>query len=250
MEPYKIFAVAVFVVCAVAGQAEAMQVYFNDFESSVGSEWTNTSTDITPFGSREFLGQFCNDTVSLILCDLPAHTSVTISFDLFIIRSWDGNSAYYVEGIGSHGPDIWSLQVDGGQYLLYTTFCNYAPSESHQHAVEAGQAYPGTFPDDKYYPNTGASEINSLGFTYPTNPYTGVWDSVYNLNFTFEHSTPDLQFNFSASGLYDYYDESWGLDNVRVNITPTENIIPEPGTMILLATGALGVAGVIRKRLR
>ncbi|MHC4905843.1 MAG: hypothetical protein ACYTEN_08500, partial [Planctomycetota bacterium] len=92
--------------------------YFNDFEGSVGSEWSHTNTDVTPIGSRSFLGQLGNDTVSLSLTDLDAHSSITLSLDLFIIRSWDGNDDSYYGG-EYMGPDIWSLGVRDGGSLLY-----------------------------------------------------------------------------------------------------------------------------------
>ena len=176
-------------------------VYSNDFEGAVQSEWrsewSNASTDITQTGGT-FLGQFGNDTVSLTLGSLPSHTAVTVSFDLLVIRSWDGS--------GHGGPDIWDLSVSGGQTLLHTTFAN---------PVERRQAYPGTYPDEEHPARTGAAETNTLGFTYQGDPS----DSVYHLSFTFPHSTPSLMLEFSASGLEDLSNESWGLDNVEVRAT-------------------------------
>jgi hypothetical protein len=66
-------------------------VYGNDFEGTVGPEWSKTSVDVTP-GGRHFLGQFGNDTLTLTLACLPAHVQATLSFDLYVIRSWDGNT--------------------------------------------------------------------------------------------------------------------------------------------------------------
>src|SRR2546427_5404288 len=47
-----------------------------------------------------------DQTVSLTLSDLPAHAGLKVSFDLLILKSWDGNSPAY-------GPDRWSLAVTG-----------------------------------------------------------------------------------------------------------------------------------------
>src|SRR5262249_18875923 len=67
-------------------------VYSNDFEGEVGSEWSSTATDVTPIGARHFLGQFgSNESVSLSLKNLPPHQHVRITFDLFMILTWDGN---------------------------------------------------------------------------------------------------------------------------------------------------------------
>jgi hypothetical protein len=96
-------------------------------------EWSNDTRELTPAGGRVFLGRFGNETVSLLLSGLPAHSEVTVSFDLFIIDTWDGNSEE--PGIG---PDIWDLSVTGGPTLLHTTFSNFDPDQN--------QAYPDPFP--------------------------------------------------------------------------------------------------------
>jgi uncharacterized repeat protein (TIGR01451 family) len=171
-------------------------IYANTFGGSVGSEWSNTSTDLTPT-SRPFLGQFGNQTVSLTLSCLPAHTHVGVSFDLFVIRSWDGNL--------SSGPDIWELNVTGGTRLSHTTFANWNVKR---------QAYPGTYPSGDYVDHTGATEINTLGYTYSNSPM----DAVYHLNYLFSHASASLALNFLASGLQALVDESWGIDNIEVTV--------------------------------
>jgi hypothetical protein len=160
-------------------------------------EWSNDTRDITPAGGRVFLGQFNNETVSLLLSGLPAHSEVTVSFDLFIIQSWDGNRT------APAGPDIWDLSVAGGPTLLHTTFAS----------VDEGpnQAYPDTFPGGDNPAGTGASEVNTLGYGFSG-------DSVYHLSFTFSHSASTLQLNFSGTGLEDIFSESWGLNNVEVAV--------------------------------
>lgn len=86
-------------------------IYSNDFDTSAGSEWSDRSIDTTP-GGRRFLGRYGNEAVTLRINELPSHTTATISFDLFIIQTWDGNQ------VGSSsdpsdivGPDEWSLNV-------------------------------------------------------------------------------------------------------------------------------------------
>jgi hypothetical protein len=165
--------------------AGAQEVYNNDFEGAVGPEWSNTSTDTTPVGGRRFLGQFGSNTVSLTLTGLPPHLDVTVYFDLFIIRSWDGNRPS-----GTAQADIWNLSVGGGATLLHTTFGN-------GHSSTYRQAYPGTYPVGDYPDRTGAAENDSLGYTYKNTPH----DSVYQLSFDFPQSADSLILSFSASGL-------------------------------------------------
>jgi hypothetical protein len=184
----------------IAAQPAWQGLYFNDFEDIVGAEWSSGKTDVTPsVRARFFLGQFGNETITLTLSDLPTHTQVTVSFDLFILRSWDGNNQIY-------GPDIWQLKVDEGQTLLHTTFANAPPD-----LVDFMQAYPGAYPDHDYLPYTGAAEIKTLG-------YTDAPDSVYHLSYSFDHTASILSLDFSGQGLQGIKDESWGLDNVEVMI--------------------------------
>jgi len=184
-------------------------VYSNNFEETVGPEWSNTSTDITPTG-RRFLGQFGNETVSLalsFLC-LASHTSLSLSFDLFIIRSWDGNTTYDPR-FGTVGPDIWSLNLQGEPTVWQTTFTNWWQYNYRQ-------AYPGAYPGSDYAAFTGAAEVNSLGYTFWDGNKYADQDSVYHLSFVFPHTASSLAFNFSASGLQSLADESWGIDNIEV----------------------------------
>jgi hypothetical protein len=209
----------VFIMSALALVLGTMQtataqqeVYFNDFENPYDplSEWSSTSQDTTPIGCSTcttFLGQFSKDTVSLQLTDLPRHTSVTVSFDLFVIQSWDGNNS-------TSGPDVWELRVDGGPTLLHTTFSNAFPS-----ATSFRQAYPDAFPGGDNPGLTGAAEIDTLG--YPDHSgYSGANDSVYRLDFTFPHTASILRLYFSGLGLNGVGNESWGIDNVKVSISP------------------------------
>ena len=180
-------------------------IYSNDFENEVGSKWSSTNRDTTPVGDRNFLGQFCNDTVALTLNDLSPHTEVTVSFDLFVICSWDGNHPML-------GPDIWDLSVTDGQTLLHTTFSNIK-----KNPVDHPQTYPDNYPDgNNHSPCAGAIEVGSLGYTH-------FGDSVYHLSYTFSHNAPSVQLSFSASGLQGLADESWGLDNVKIRINETSS---------------------------
>ena len=170
-------------------------------------KWSNDPSARTPSG-RNFLGEFAKfDGTSLTVNNLPSHTSATVSFDLFIIRSWDGNNT-------QDGPDIWELSVAGNPILLRTTFNNSEPQ------FPRNQAYPDVFPGGENPGSSGASEVNSLGYRFGDLPS----DSVYRLEFTFPHLDNSLQLNFSSygSGLeFGIEDESWGLDNVKVSVEPT-----------------------------
>ncbi|MEQ9354598.1 two-partner secretion domain-containing protein [Coleofasciculus chthonoplastes] len=193
-------------------------VYSDDFEGDIPDVWSNTSTDITPKGNRRFLGQFDSDTISLKLDDLQPHEVATVSLDLFIIRSWDGNFTKF-------GPDIWKLNIEGGQTLINTTFSTQGFPMGNRPGFPQSQSYPDEYNPENVINNParqGASEVNnSLGYDLfiPAINETIPIDSVYQLSHTFSHSDNSIQINFSAElSSNDINDESWGIDNVSVSV--------------------------------
>jgi Bacterial Ig-like domain (group 2) len=198
------------------GAAGSTTVYSNDFTGAIGSEWSSTLTDTTPGTAKrpptKFLGQFGPQTVSLSLASLPAHSTTTIEFDLFIIRSMDGNTAD-----GVTGPDAWDLSVTGGPTLVHTSFSNtYPAANGFKFPNNRFQAYPDAFPGGVHEYQTGAAEISTLGYIYTGFPE----DSVYHLKYTFPNTASSLQFKFTSLQNQPVTDESWGLKNVKVSTNP------------------------------
>jgi hypothetical protein len=172
---------------------------------------TNT---VSRNGAQRFLGEFggppigrlgdpgwnktrVDQTISLSLSNLPDHTALRLTFDLYILKSWDGDSPAY-------GPDRFILGVADGPMLLDTTFSNNPKIGTDG----SFQSYPAA----KSPPWTGALSTNTLGYN------RFFYDSIYRLQYTFPHSTNRVTFNFRSS-LFEgkgTADESWGLDNVGV----------------------------------
>ena len=220
-------------------------IYSNDFEgtSPIGSEWTmlsgSPSTDTTPGTSQHpadaFLGQFGNDTVSITLHNLhPAHTTVSLSFDLYIIRSWDGNF-----DLDERGPDFWGLdegtiplQPEDWEYI--TTFSNWDPANPS----DPKQSYPAPYGGSNYPPRNESAEDNTLGYQWSGYDM----DAVYHIDVPdWTHTGSDLTFSFGAEHLQALSDESWGLDNVQIWMD-----VPEPATIGLLVIGAFPL--LLRRR--
>jgi hypothetical protein len=183
---------------------------------AAGSGSQAVATVASPNGKQRFLGEFggpilltarpydpqhfirVDQTVTLTLRNLKPHTSATVTFDLYILKSWDGNNPNY-------GPDRWSLGVQGGPALLDTTFSNNPKTRPYDLSL---QNYPVADSPQR----SGAGAVNTLGYTF-------FGDSIYHLTFTFAHTSGTLALNFSSS-LFEgkgIEDESWGLDNVRVS---------------------------------
>ena len=152
-----------------------------------------------------------------------ANTNVTLEFDLFIIDSWDGNNT-------SFGPDQFNLSIAGGNTLLNTTFSNIQDTELSDYP----QAYPGSTGAGNYPAGTGATEIDTLGYTY-------CGDSVYHLSYTFPNVSNSITLNFSGIGLQGIGDESWGLDNISVRVLdiPTITLAVSPASVTEDGTGNL-----------
>jgi hypothetical protein len=155
---------------------------------------------------------------------------VTVSFDLYLIRSWDGSSAGTTYDWGN---DYFTFGVNNGPTLLHDTFSNGNP---------AGQTYG---PNAINPWGTGASELYSLGYFFKDDKINQDEDSVYHFNYSFASTDAMLGFNFAGSGLQAITDESWGIDNVMVSVSA----VPEPATMPLFAAG-LGLVGFMVKRAR
>ncbi len=176
------------------------------------------ATTESPNHASRFLGEFggpaigkpgdvgwnrtrVEQTVSLALRELPAHAALKVSFDLLVLKSWDGNSPAY-------GPDRWSVAVAGGPTLLTTTFSNnpkVAAEGSHQ-----------DYPKPQSAPRIGAVSTDTLGYS------NFFKDSIYRMEFTFPHSAKELRLDFQSS-LFEGkgpVDESWGLANVVIETVP------------------------------
>ena len=207
----------------------AQRVYFNDFTTGqVGPEWTTLPergteqgelrVSTTPQGGHHFLGELGSQTARLTLTNLPPHREVSLYFDLYIIRTWDGNNLNF-------GPDVWSLSIPDGPTLLRTTFANTTNVPNVNVRL---QAYPGSYPGDHNLCGAGAVETNSLGYTADLQGIRPM-DATYRLSYTLAHTGPTLNLDFTAQGLESVSDESWGLTNVQVSIAaPSPAIARSP----------------------
>ena len=206
---------------------------------AAGSGPQTVATVTSPNGRERFLGEFggpaivaappfdpqhfvrVDQTVTLTLRDLKPHTFMTVAFDLYVLKSWDGNNQNY-------GPDRWSLRVQSGPTLLDTTFSNNPKTG----ADLSQQNYPVANRPQQ----SGAASVNTLGYAF-------YGDSIYRLNFNFPHADDTLILNFSSS-LFEGKgtdDESWGLDNVRVSSNSDAALVASAAApSIGLAAQALG----------
>jgi len=196
-------------------------IYENTFEytgpdhvaTGITASLNKTAKSTAPQGQK-FLGEFGKENVSLSLGNIGAHETVTVSFDLYLIRSWDGTSTY-----SGYGPDSWGFSIDGASKLS-ATFSNkfshynipvYQPQSFQSQSSVGGQNDAGT----------GAVATGALGYSFQSRSNM---DAVYHFTYTLDHSSPTLALLFNGSPNQDKNDESWGIDNIKVEAEPVVTI--------------------------
>jgi hypothetical protein len=209
------FGATIMLMVAAQKADESKVVYeenFNDFDRDLKLAWSNTKTEMTPNGKTRFLGQFLNESVKLTLDRLPTHKTVTVTFDLYVTRTWDGNADIY-------GPDVWGLNLEDSIPLIKTTFSNQGAGQQNYACKVGEDASTGCYSKGAA-PAFGAAAINSLGFDAALNTK----DCVYKIKRAFAHDRTFLILNFfgdlkEASPEYrNTGNEGWGLDNVRIEV--------------------------------
>jgi len=189
----------------------ATVIYSQDFESGIASlgAW-NMSLLATSPGSRampstSFLGRLGDQELSL---SVPAgKTSVTISFDLYIIGTWDG------AGYQGFGGDWWQIEVSRNgaarENVFHTSFSNQSTKPQHF----PKQVTDGTSPADK-----GALLVNALGYPKASGKFDA-GDAIYHLTYTVSNpgAGPLVFYFHTTTPMQDLNDESWGIDNVSVS---------------------------------
>lgn len=172
-------------------------IYKNSFSSGLGDEWSVDKRETSPTGVQ-FLGRFSNELAQLSLTGLPSHTSLTLTFKLYIIHSWDGNG----------GNDQWKCSVLNGPTLLRATFSNTGGTQSYP--LDAGIC--GGTSCYNCATQAGAAAVDSLDFG---GPYAATGDAIYEIAVTFPHSASSIIIEFQGlMNTIGLDDESWGIDDV------------------------------------
>jgi hypothetical protein len=184
-------------------------VYTNDFESNNLTGITNGI--ITQFNNNSVLGQYNTGNFTLSVNNLPNHHLVTISFDLYIHDSWDGNKQSPL------GPDIWQMLVDGDTYIN-TTFSNESCPPNW---FCPPQSYPYNYPNNYNNPKKAAYRTDLPGACSLLNNPNAT--SLYRIEKTFSHSDSKLLLKcldklIQTDSADPKCDESWSVDNIRVKV--------------------------------
>ncbi len=108
-------------------------VFADDFESgNASANWSDARVDSAAAGSfSRYSGRFASESQTLNLSGLSAGQSYTLSFDLYILDSWEGDS----------GPDLIDVSVDGTS-VLRESFSNVGNVASSANVQSFGTSAP------------------------------------------------------------------------------------------------------------
>lgn len=206
----------------MTAQANALTIYANDFSTGTASGFSvvgaqggaNGSGVITAPNSEQFIGiltQGANATLNLT--GLAAHTSVTLSFDVYAFRSLDGFNCC--------GPDY--FRVQSGSTVLVNDLYDLVSGSGGPVSLQTSS--------------------DPSGFGYGSF-FTG--ETTFHYDITFADSASSLSLAFFANSDQAWADEGWGLDNVVVST----NGVPEPGSLALFGLALAGFGAARRKAKR
>ncbi len=175
--------------------------YAADFETPVGAEWSSTTTSqaagSASHPATKYLGPFDDTEVTLKLANAPAHDTISLAFDLYVVGPWSGS------GDPDAGvPQALKVLAQGATVLLDATFSNGVGGQSYPDDLRAGASHPA---------RTGAVAIDALGASA---------DAVYQATYTFADvsSGGTVAIDFDGSGLAAGGAATWGIDNVEVDL--------------------------------
>jgi hypothetical protein len=176
---------------------------------------------------------------TLSFSNLPAHTSVSISYILGFMESWDSRDGFCC------APDNVDVYIDGAKRFSYT----------YNNVL-------GTIRDI----GSGTIVYERIQFDGNTFPYDTIVDMATDPGYTFLHSSSTLQISWIASGsgwqagqvswpapYAGGTDEGYALDNISVSLSglsaPPPNTVISPASVSLLVSSLAGL-GALRRRFR
>lgn len=247
MRPFFLMFMLAAVILPLGLTPAAAMTFDYNFESGVmPADFSGQGSIIaTPAALNGLMGHYLlgNSTggngnfLQLTLNGLPQHSAINLSFYFLAIDTWESTSAWY-------GRDYFKVKV-GDTEVHSETYTNYQEGNGYVTPWGATGPFPQTAPKtnilwsfdaNNYAPNIGLGTTNGdMGYhlVFTNIPHTG--DS---LTIRWYAYTPlaDGWGEFQGGG-----DESWGLDNISVQV------VPLPGALWLLGSGLVGLLAFRRK---
>jgi hypothetical protein len=218
---------AVILAISFSQVGHASSLYFNDFELNAngftGAGFLAGTQGFSSYGfDRQYLrNSSTGDPASASTLNLNLGSDVTggsLSFDLAILDSWDGDP-----GFNCCSPDYFNIKLDGTT-IFSRTFNIFNGTPTSDPALTTLV----------YGPNLAVSGWGDQGYQV-------------NLNLgDLSAGSHTIDFFASGAGWQGGDDESFALDNVSVAGTEVRGV-PEPATLSMLAMGLCGL-GITRRR--
>jgi hypothetical protein len=169
-----------------------------------------------PLG-QSFLGRFAN-TRTMVVINSVSGANYNLTFDLYIIGSWDGRGKQAQQGVfKANVVEVGYRCTASGAItpLFKTTFSN-------QYTVQ--QDYPNAYLTGGFKAGTESEAIDALGYAdrpdlSNTPQFRSFGDAIYNMTFSGSNpcsGAPTFVISTSNPDQQSVYDESWGVDNIVV----------------------------------
>lgn len=159
----------------------------------------------------------------LTLNNLPTHDSIDINFLVAFIDSWDGSSGSFPQN------DHLYIAVDGN-VIFDLSAINQSGNASPDNLI-----------------GLSLGPITDYGFNGGYVDSARDMSGVPALNYAHTASSLTLMFVAGGVGWQGGSDESWGIDNLNVQLVTRGTDVPEPAALGLLGLGLAGL-GIARKR--
>jgi Ca2+-binding RTX toxin-like protein len=202
--------VLLFALIPGSAMAAPTTVYTQDFSGALGPEWSGGVESITTPNGSTVLGTdghpLTNNAAVLTLAGLPAHQQFTLTFDLFAVRSLDGD-------------ELWDVDASGvpADIQAPTSFSNVF-----------NQCYPHACPSPDQAPTTGSAEYGDLlGYGQCCGDQYGYASRYHMVYSGVSHSDGTLTITITDSGSQGWDDEGFAVDSLSV-VTDTDAPAPPP----------------------
>ncbi|MDP7276846.1 MAG: Calx-beta domain-containing protein [Planctomycetaceae bacterium] len=160
-------------------------------------------------------GSVPSEPTTLVLTNLPEHTSLDLNFLLAIIENWDGNTALGdAQGNPVDYPDAFNVAVDGE--LVYSVAFDQQLLADTVNLLDASEYTPADGVQLDYNAN---DLFTPLGGNHPIYVNDSAWDLSLDSQLdgiAHSASTVTIQWYASGEGYQGGDDESWAIDNVEV----------------------------------
>ncbi len=218
---------------AVSASAHATVLVNENFNDGVADGFTGANGVATAPSAEKFLG-YLNLGETGTLTAGAGYENLVLSFDLYVIRSMDGEGPPYQ----CCGPDPFRVIVNGSTVVFDHTFANRTDWEQSY----GGPLAPGRTGSD-------SALYGALGY----GDYFGT-NSVYHISLSLGSGVTSFGFQGATSQGWESAseDEAYGVDNVVLtgDLIPTQGGVPEPATWAMMIGGFVGMGAMLRRRAR